>query len=74
VSLAFYRPTPVQVGVFDIVGRRVRILADEAAASGHRLWTWDGRDDDGQEAGPGCYFVRIHTPEGTESRLVTRLR
>jgi hypothetical protein len=35
---------------------------------------WDGRGDDGREAGPGVYFYRLTTVDGTETRRVVRVR
>lgn len=59
--------------VLDIRGRRVREL-DSPARSGAGFTEWDGRDDRGEPAPPGVYFVRWPTPDGGVSRRVTLIR
>ena len=54
------------VEVFDVAGRRVRILAGEAEPT-----SWDGRDDGGRDLPPGVYFLR--GTGGSEARRVVKL-
>ncbi len=49
----------VQVDLFDLGGRRVRRLHDEAGISGVYEIPWDGTDDAGQVVPPGLYLARI---------------
>jgi hypothetical protein len=53
-------PEAAQVGVevFDIVGRRVRLLADEPRAAGSQELVFDLRDDHGLRLAAGVYLVR----------------
>jgi len=48
----------VQIGVFDIAGRRLRALASGFQAPGRYELTWDGSTDAGAHANNGVYFVR----------------
>jgi hypothetical protein len=48
----------VRVEVFDLVGRRVRLLADEPCAAGLRALVFDLRDDRGLQLTAGVYLVR----------------
>jgi len=48
----------VRVEVFDLVGRRVRLLADESCAAGLRALVFDLRDDRGLQLTAGVYLVR----------------
>ncbi len=48
----------VRVEVFDLVGRRVRLLADEPCAAGLRELVFDLRDDRGLRLAAGVYLVR----------------
>jgi len=51
---------PVDVGLFDPAGRRVRkLLSDPAAAPGVHHVHWDGRDDRGVRVRAGVYLVRL---------------
>ncbi len=74
VSFTLTPSGPVAVGVYDVTGARVRMLAVQPAetAGVHRL-TWDGRDDRGHEAVPGLYFLRLTTGTGVRSMRVVLL-
>lgn len=61
---------PVRVEVFDLLGRRVMVLAEEHQTAGSHAVTWDGRDRDGTRLPAGAYFARLEHG-GMES--VTRL-
>ncbi|MFC1572868.1 FlgD immunoglobulin-like domain containing protein, partial [Candidatus Eisenbacteria bacterium] len=61
----------VQLTVNDLVGRRVRSLADRGHESGIYEVTWDGRDHQGALAPAGIYFFRLDCAGKTErSRLI----
>ncbi len=49
----------VRAEVFDLRGRRVRVLADSALPAGEHVLDWDGRTDQGDDAGAGIFFVRV---------------
>lgn len=49
----------VDVGVFDVLGRRVRLLRAGLLPAGEHRLTWDGRRDGGALAPGGLYFVRV---------------
>ncbi len=50
---------PVVLSVYDVAGRRVRTLVDEAMSGGRYGAAWDGRDDAGAQVSSGVYFYRI---------------
>lgn len=49
----------VRLTVFDIAGRAVRTLADEAMTEGRHEVAWDGRDDQRRSLANGMYFYRL---------------
>ncbi len=51
--------TAVRVDVYDVLGRRVRTLANERLDPGTHVRDWDGREDSGARATNGVYFVRM---------------
>jgi len=57
------RPAHVTLMVYDVQGRAVRTLVDQDAAEGTFRAQWDGRADDGGDAGRGIFFARL-TAEG----------
>jgi hypothetical protein len=61
------------VGIFDLQGRRIAELANEATPGRHTL-TWDGRDTAGREVAAGVYFVRLDAAGVQETKKITLLR
>lgn len=49
----------VRLEVYDVLGRRVRELMSESAATGSYSVYWDGRDDNGSMVATGVYFARL---------------
>jgi len=75
LRFATSRPGPLRVELYDLAGRRVRTLFQEAkAAAGMHTIHVDGRERTGGRLGSGLYFYRIVADEGsvTRSFLVTR--
>jgi hypothetical protein len=61
----------VTLEVFDLLGRRVRRLADGERVAGEHAIRWDGRDDDGSRLGAGLYFTRlVWNGEARRSKVV----
>jgi len=68
-------PRPVEIGVYDLSGRLVRIVHDGPELNGrYEDKAWDGRDAGGQLVPPGLYIVRIavegDSRQEEESRVV----
>jgi flagellar hook assembly protein FlgD len=64
----------VRLEIFDIQGRRVRLLVDETLAQGRHEIPWDGRTDRGEAVSSGVYFVRLARNAGTEVRKISVIR
>jgi len=59
ISYALPSPSDVDLRIFTLHGRQVRLLAGGPAAAGHHRILWDGKDDDGREAAAGVYVCRL---------------
>ena len=62
---------PVRLGVYDLTGRKVRMLVNEALGAGPHEATWDGRDDGGRALPAGLYFTRLEWAGLTTARRLT---
>ncbi len=76
-TIRFDVPAPggrIQLEVFDLTGRRVRVLADAFHAPGRHEIRWTGTDDRGRAVSSGVYVSRL--TRGGETRtgkmLLTR--
>jgi hypothetical protein len=49
----------VRIVVYDITGRVVKVLVDEAEEAGYRSIVWDGRDSGGRDVTSGVYFYKL---------------
>ena len=53
------RRVDVSLHIIDLLGRRVRALAENRFDAGEHSVVWDGRSDDGTEVAAGIYFARL---------------
>ncbi len=65
----------VRAEVYDVLGRRVRVLTSDAVgmATEHTL-RWDGTDEGGAALASGTYLVSVITPAGRRSVPVVRVQ
>ncbi len=63
-----------EVGVFDILGRRVIDFDVTASESGFGTVIWEGRDASGREVSPGIYVVRVTSDKATITRKALIVR
>lgn len=62
LSFTLRRSGPLRAMLFDVAGRMVRVLADEARAEqGSRTIVLDGRDEQGRPLATGVYFYRVES-------------
>ena len=61
------------LGIYDVSGRRVRLLVDGVLTAGRHAATWDGRDDRGRGAPSGVYFYRLVAGGRAETRRLVRI-
>ncbi|MBK7367793.1 MAG: metallophosphoesterase [Candidatus Eisenbacteria bacterium] len=59
--------------VYDVLGRRVRTLADGARAAGTHTTAWDGRDGRGTRVPAGAYLLVLESEGVRRARRVVRL-
>jgi aminopeptidase N len=64
----------VDVGVYDLGGRRVRTLYRGSAPEGRLEISWSGLTSGGAPAAPGVYFVRLRSGDREVATRVVRVR
>jgi hypothetical protein len=72
--LAFGDTAPTTIEIFDVRGRRVRVIRVDGTLSGPGGATWDGKDEAGRIAPAGLYVARLDAgPQHVASRRFVRL-
>ncbi len=62
----------VRLEIYDILGRRVRTLADANSQAGYFTAVWDGCDDAGARVSSGVYLYRISMRGGSQNYVYSR--
>ena len=65
---------PATLEVFDLLGRRVRVLAEGDHSAGQHSVEWDARDAAGQTVSNGLYLVRLRAGDASATRRASVLR
>jgi len=75
-TITFELPTAasVDLGIFDLGGRRVATLASGMWGAGRHQAQWDGRDVHGQNQASGVFFVRLSVGRNFETRKLILAR
>ena len=75
ISFALTAAGPVRLRVFDVSGRLVKTLVDEAALStGDHEAIWNGLDQSGRAAAAGVYFYNLETEGYARTRRMTMVK
>jgi Zn-dependent metalloprotease len=64
----------VELAVYDVAGRLVRMLASGAREAGRYAVQWDGKDTGGKRVSAGVYFYRLNSQGQTATRKMTVLK
>jgi hypothetical protein len=75
-QIAYATPSAgrLELGVYDVSGRKVATLAEGTTMAGNHVARWDGRDATGRLAPAGVYFVRLDLGGHREARKIVLTR
>jgi flagellar hook assembly protein FlgD len=65
---------PVTLSVYNIQGRLIRTLLDEARWAGEHSAFWDGKDELGVDVAAGVYMCRLSFGEHEATRKMILVR
>lgn len=68
------RTAEVRLSVYDILGRKVRVLFEGNKPAGEHAIIWDGNKADGTEAASGVYFYRLSTNRSAKVGKMVKLK
>ena len=64
----------VKLGIYDLLGQRVRELVCGRQKAGYYTVRWDGRDDEGREVSAGIYLYRLEAGSFVKTRKMVLVR
>jgi hypothetical protein len=64
----------VNISVYDISGRTIRILLNEDKKPGYYKITWDGKNAENIKVPAGIYFCKFQTEDFSQVRKITLIR
>jgi subtilisin family serine protease len=68
IEFELTRPGDARAAIFDVAGRRIRMLAQGRHVAGRHRIVWSGEGDDGVRRGAGVYLLQLETEEGRRTR------
>lgn len=74
IRFALSSRSRVRIEIFNILGQRIRTLANGELGAGCKEVSWDGTDDQGQPTPSGVYFCKIKAGEFSHSRKMLLLK
>jgi hypothetical protein len=67
-------PATVRLSLYDILGRRVRVLVEREFAAGSHTARWNGRNEEGGLVSPGNYFAVLAVDGKRTARRIALIR
>ncbi len=64
----------VTLEIFNLLGERVRMLADEEQTAGEHTALWDGKDEKGKTLSSGIYFYQLKGKEFSKTKKMIFLK
>ena len=64
----------VMLAIYDVQGRRVKLLVREHQESGRHSVVWDARDGEGKGCSNGVYFYALETEEGRQVKRMVLIK
>ncbi len=64
----------VTIEVYNVAGKRVRVLVDERQEPGYKSTIWDGTNDSGHKVASGVYLYRVHAGDRVVDKRMVLLK
>ncbi len=74
IQFALPRASQVTMDIYNVLGKRIRRLVNERLSAGHKLVTWDGRDERGNTVSSGIYFYRMVAGDFADTKKLVLLK
>ena len=75
-TISYDLPEQAQItlGIYDLLGKRIKTLVNQSQDAGRQIVMWDGTDDVGRQVSAGVYLYRIQAGQFTQTRKMLFLK
>ncbi len=74
ISYSLLEPGFVTLQIYDIFGREIRILINQAQDAGIKTVIWDSKNDNGKSVSAGVYLYQVRVGGFTQTKKMVLLR
>ena len=74
LSFTLPKESHVTLEIYNLLGQKVRTLADKIYSAGSHTLIWDGRDDSGESLSSGVYFSRFTAGDFTDRKKLILIK
>ena len=74
IEFSLAQSGPVELVVYDALGRQVRTLVSSVQSAGVHQVRWDGRGGAGAQVSSGVYFYRLRAGEFEQTRRMMLIK
>jgi len=74
IQFSITKASRVTLEIYNLIGQKIRTLDDEMLLTGSHRINWDGRNDNGNIAANGLYFIRLKADEGIRYKTCVLLK
>jgi hypothetical protein len=64
----------VRLTIYNVLGQKVKVLADETQDAGYKSVIWDGKDAGGRDVASGIYFYKIEAQSFEKTKKMVLLK
>ena len=64
----------VTLGIYDLLGKKIKTLVNQSQDAGNKIAMWDGTDNLGRQVSAGVYLYQIQAGEFTQTRKMLLLK
>ncbi|MCB9247597.1 MAG: T9SS type A sorting domain-containing protein [Ignavibacteriales bacterium] len=74
INYSINKLSNIEISIYDVLGRRIKILFDGEKSAGEYRTFWNGIDENGDVVNSGVYFIILKSSEYSISRKIVLLK
>jgi hypothetical protein len=75
-TISYDLPEQAQVtlGIYDLLGKKIKTLVNQSQDAGNKIAMWDGTDELGRQVSAGVYLYQIQAGDFSQTRKMVLLK